>query len=51
MTVFLTVAIGIFDYHYDRVENNAPYEKLQGVVENIYTSRFSARCGGMEQSF
>lgn len=29
-----------FCYHYDRVENNAPYEKLREMVENIYTNRF-----------
>lgn len=29
-----------FYYHYDKVLNNAPYEKLSNLVENIYVNKF-----------
>lgn len=29
-----------FYYHFDKVENNTPYESLRQLVENIYTNRF-----------
>ncbi len=29
-----------FYYHYDKLENNSPYETLRELVENIYTNRF-----------
>lgn len=29
-----------FYYHFDKVENNTPYETLRELVENIYTNKF-----------
>jgi len=29
-----------FYYHFDKVENNTPYENLRVMVENIYTNKF-----------
>lgn len=29
-----------FYYHYDKLENNAPFENIRDLVENVYTNKF-----------